>query len=125
MSVTYARSTGQPRLVRRARADLRSLSLSKGPERVGVLLDPRSTPTSPRPFDKTRERSWPLFEALSEAVGSAPPVQPRPLSQDGLLGLFDGDTVGRDVALVPATMADMRGVAHVERPSLEIVYDAA
>jgi chlorophyllide a reductase subunit X len=67
----------------------------------------------------------PLFEALSDAVGAAPPVQPKPLTQDGLLELFDGDTVGRDVALIPATMADMRGVAHVERPSLEIVYDAA
>ena len=67
----------------------------------------------------------PLFEALAEAVGAAPPVQPKPLSQDGLLGLFSGESVGRDVALIPATMADMRGVAHVERPSLEIVYDAA
>ncbi|WP_237480427.1 chlorophyllide a reductase iron protein subunit X [Lichenibacterium dinghuense] len=67
----------------------------------------------------------PLFEQLAEAVGLAPPVRPTPLSQDGLLGLFDGDTVGRDVELVPATMADMRGVAHAERPSLEVVYDAA
>ena len=66
----------------------------------------------------------PLFEGLAEAVGAAPPVQPTPLSQDGLLGLFSGESVGRDVELVPATMADMRGVNHVERPSLEIVYDA-
>ncbi len=67
----------------------------------------------------------PLFEELAAAVGAAPPVQPKPLSQDGLLGLFSGESVGRGVELVPATMADMRGVAHVERPSLEIVYDAA
>ncbi|MGI3902612.1 MAG: chlorophyllide a reductase iron protein subunit X [Janthinobacterium lividum] len=66
-----------------------------------------------------------LFEGLADAVAVAPPVQPKPLSQDGLLGLFDGDTVGRDVRLVPATMADMRGKAHVERASLEVVYDAA
>ncbi len=67
----------------------------------------------------------PLFEGLADAVGAAPPVQPTPLTQDGLLGLFSGESVGRGVELVPATMADMRGVAHVERPSLEIVYDAA
>ena len=67
----------------------------------------------------------PLFEDLADAVGAAPPVQPKPLSQDGLLGLFSGESVGANFELIPATMADMRGIAHVERPSLEVVYDAA
>ena len=67
----------------------------------------------------------PLFEDLADAVGAAPPVQPRPLSQDALLGLFKGESVGRGVALEPATAADMRGRAVVERASLEVVYDAA
>ena len=67
----------------------------------------------------------PLFEQLADAVGAAPPVQPQALSQDALLGLFSGDSVGRDVKLEPATMADMRGITHVERPSLEVIYDAA
>ena len=67
----------------------------------------------------------PLFEGLADAVAAAPPVQPKPLSQDGLLGLFSGESVGRGVELVPATMADMRGKTHVERASLEVVYDAA
>ena len=40
-------------------------------------------------------------------------------------GLGSGDSVGRDVALVAGTVADMRGVAVAERPSLEIIYDAA
>ena len=65
----------------------------------------------------------PLFEQLAQNVASAPPMQPRPLSQDALLGLFDGDTVGRDVVLEPATVADMCGVEAQSRPSLEVVYD--
>ena len=67
----------------------------------------------------------PLFEDLADAVGIAPPVRPTPLSQDALLGLFSGESVGRDVKLQPATIEDMRGVAYVPKPSLEIVYDAA
>ncbi len=67
----------------------------------------------------------PLFEDLAEAVGAAPPVQPSPLGQDELLGLFKGESVGRGVTLQPATAADMRGIAAIERPSLEIIYDAA
>ena len=67
----------------------------------------------------------PLFEDLADAVGAAPPVRPTPLSQDALLGLFSGESVGRDVKLVPATIEDMRGVTYVPKPSLEIVYDAA
>ena len=33
----------------------------------------------------------------------APPVRPTPLTQDGLLGLFKGEAVGRGVVLEPAT----------------------
>jgi chlorophyllide a reductase subunit X len=40
-----------------------------------------------------------------------------------LLGLFSGDTVGRDVVLQPASMADMLGKEAVEKRSLEVVYD--
>jgi chlorophyllide a reductase subunit X len=65
-----------------------------------------------------------LFEQLATNVAEAPPVHPRPLSQDGLLGLFKGDAVGRDVVLEPATLEDMCGVSAIERPSLEVVYDA-
>ncbi len=66
----------------------------------------------------------PVFEELATAVAEAPPVRPRPLSQNALLDLFAAEAVGRDVVLDPATMADMCGGAIVTRPSLEIVYDA-
>jgi chlorophyllide a reductase subunit X len=65
-----------------------------------------------------------LFEQLATNVAEAPPVHPRPLSQDGLLGLFKGDAVGRDVVLEPATLEDMCGVSAIEKPSLEVVYEA-
>ena len=65
----------------------------------------------------------PLFAELALNVAEAPPRQPNPLSQDDLLGLFSGDTVGRDVVLEPATAQDMRGVSDVTRPSLEVVYE--
>ena len=72
------------------------------------------------------EGQWgPLFAALATNVAEAPPVRPTPLSQDQLLGLFSGDTVGRDVVLQPATMADMMGREEVVKPSLEVVYDNA
>jgi len=67
----------------------------------------------------------PVFETLAKNVAEAPPVRPTPLSQDGLLGLFKGDAVGRGVVLDPASQADMRGHEIVEKPSLEIVYDVA
>ena len=67
----------------------------------------------------------PLFEQLATAVAEAPPVRPTPLSQDALLNLFDGSAVGRDVVLEPATVADMMGAEQVQRPSLEVIYDAA
>ena len=65
----------------------------------------------------------PLFELLATNVAEAPPVRPRPLSQDALLGLFSGDTVGRDVVLTPATQEDMCGAAAKRKETLEVVYD--
>jgi chlorophyllide a reductase subunit X len=66
----------------------------------------------------------PLFAELAENVAAAPPVLPSPLDQEGLLALFKPEEVGRDVALMPATQADMRGKGWVPRPSLEVVYDS-
>ncbi|MBL8671466.1 MAG: chlorophyllide a reductase iron protein subunit X [Alphaproteobacteria bacterium] len=66
----------------------------------------------------------PLFEQLGKGVAEAPPVRPKPLSQDSLLGLFKGEAVGRGVTLDPASDADMLGKAVVARKSLEVVYDA-
>ncbi|MBM3899901.1 MAG: chlorophyllide a reductase iron protein subunit X [Gemmatimonadetes bacterium] len=65
----------------------------------------------------------PMFETLATNVGEAPPVRPRPLSQDDLLGLFASDVVGRNVVLEPATVFDMVGRDDVQKPSLEVVYD--
>ena len=64
-----------------------------------------------------------LFEQLAENVASAPPLRPKPLDQDGLLGLFSADVTGADFSLTPATQADMRGGVFETKPSLEIVYD--
>jgi len=66
----------------------------------------------------------PLFEHLAQNVADAPPVRPKPLTHDALLGLFKGDVVGRGVVLDPATLEDMCGKAVVEKTSLEVVYDA-
>ncbi|MEL6996863.1 MAG: chlorophyllide a reductase iron protein subunit X, partial [Pseudomonadota bacterium] len=58
----------------------------------------------------TDETQWgALFAELAEAVAGAPPGHPEPLTQDGLLGLFDGKETGADFVLEPATDADMRG----------------
>ena len=65
-----------------------------------------------------------LFEELAVNVAEAPPLRPAPLDQDGLLGLFSADVTGADYALKPASQADMRGVAYVAKPTLEVVYDA-
>jgi chlorophyllide a reductase subunit X len=67
----------------------------------------------------------PLFEGLASAAAAAPPVRPAPLSQEDLLGLFKGEAVGRGVVLDPATLDDMCGSALLEKPSLEVVYEAA
>jgi chlorophyllide a reductase subunit X len=64
-----------------------------------------------------------LFEQLALNVGEAPPQQPAPLDQDGLLALFSASDTGRDVVLQPATMEDMCGKAALEKTSLEVVYD--
>ncbi|TCT04939.1 chlorophyllide a reductase subunit X [Tepidamorphus gemmatus] len=66
----------------------------------------------------------PLFSQLATNVAEAPPLHPTPLDQDGLLGLFKSETVGRDIVLTPATMADMCGTDVVSRPSLEVIYDS-
>jgi chlorophyllide a reductase subunit X len=65
-----------------------------------------------------------LFANLASAVAEAPPHRPDPLSQDGLLGLFDGDEVGRNVTLEPATLADLCDISKIEKPSLEVIYDS-
>jgi chlorophyllide a reductase subunit X len=67
----------------------------------------------------------PLFEALGVQVSEAPPLRPTPLSQEGLLGLFKGEAVGRGVVLQPATQDDMRAAGTVAKPSLEVVYEGA
>ena len=56
-------------------------------------------------------------------MAEAPPVRPKPLTQDELLGLFASDTVGRNVVLQPATLADMTGVDVPVKQSLEVVYE--
>jgi 3,8-divinyl chlorophyllide a/chlorophyllide a reductase subunit X len=65
----------------------------------------------------------PMFETLATNVAEAPPVRPKPLTQDELLGLFASETVGRDVVLEPATMFDMVGKTEIVKPSLEVIYD--
>ncbi len=66
-----------------------------------------------------------LFEELASNVAEAPPQHPQPLEHEGLLGLFDGDEVGRNVTLEPATAEDMCGGKIKERISLEVIYDNA
>ena len=65
-----------------------------------------------------------LFEQLAQNVADALPHRPKPLTQDGLLGLFSGDAVGRHVTLTPATMEDMCGKTFTPKPSLEVVYES-
>ncbi|MBX9885532.1 MAG: chlorophyllide a reductase iron protein subunit X [Novosphingobium sp.] len=64
-----------------------------------------------------------LFEELAENVASAPPRRPKPLDQDGLLGLFSPEDTGGNVTLLPATQADMRGGNFEPKASLEVIYD--
>jgi 3,8-divinyl chlorophyllide a/chlorophyllide a reductase subunit X len=68
-------------------------------------------------------RWGPLFEELALNVAGAPPRHPTPLSQTGLLDLFSGEAVGRDVILQPATLEDMCGSKSLAKPSLEVIYD--
>ena len=70
------------------------------------------------------ESAWgALFAELAGNVADAPPVRPKPLSQDALLGLFKGEAVGRDYVLQPASFEDMCGRAELHKPTLEVVYD--
>jgi chlorophyllide a reductase subunit X len=70
--------------------------------------------------------AWgPLFEQLAANVADAPPLRPKPLTQEGLLGLFKSEVVGRNIVLEPASREDMCGSAQLEKASLEIVYDNA
>jgi chlorophyllide a reductase subunit X len=70
------------------------------------------------------DRWGPLFENLAHNVAEAPPVLPRALKQDELLGLFKSETNGRDVPFEPASFADMCGGRAVEKTSLEVIYEA-
>lgn len=72
------------------------------------------------------ESQWgPLFEDLASNVAKAPPVRPKPMAPDDLLGLFSASQVGRDVVLEPATIFDMVGKNEVIKPTLEVIYDKA
>jgi chlorophyllide a reductase subunit X len=74
----------------------------------------------------SRASKWgALFERLAINVAEAPPLRPKPLSQDGLLALFDAKDTGGTVTLEPATDADMRGKHAAPRVSLEVIYDNA
>ncbi|MFZ4069469.1 MAG: chlorophyllide a reductase iron protein subunit X [Caulobacterales bacterium] len=72
---------------------------------------------------KPGDRWAPMFEALAQNVADAPPQRPRPLTQEGLLGLFSPETTGAAVQLQPASQADMRGGEQITRKSLEVIYD--
>ena len=67
----------------------------------------------------------PLFETLATNVAEAPPVRPKPQTQDELLGLFSAESTGRDFKMEPATVFDMVGKNDSVKPSLEVIYDAA
>jgi chlorophyllide a reductase subunit X len=66
----------------------------------------------------------PMFEELARNVADAPPVRPKPQTQDQLLGLFSAEVTGRDFQMEPATLFDMVGKDEIVKPSLEVVYDA-
>jgi chlorophyllide a reductase subunit X len=70
--------------------------------------------------------AWgPLFAELARNVAEAPPVRPKPQTQDELLGLFSAEVTGRDFKMEPATLFDMVGKTELVKPTLEVVYDAA
>jgi len=72
------------------------------------------------------DSQWgPLFEELAKNVAEAPPVRPKPMAPDDLLGLFSASQVGRNVVLEPATIFDMVGKNEVIKPTLEVIYDKA
>ncbi|MCP9221142.1 chlorophyllide a reductase iron protein subunit X [Erythrobacter sp. LQ02-29] len=65
----------------------------------------------------------PLFEQLSENVSTAPPIPPKPLEQDELLGLFSPEDTGGNVTLQPASQEDMHGRPIPQKKSLEVIYE--
>ena len=72
----------------------------------------------------TAASPWaPMFRELAVNVDDAPPVRPKTLTQDELLGLFSSAVTGADYVLTPATDADMRGKHATPKASLEVVYD--
>jgi chlorophyllide a reductase subunit X len=72
------------------------------------------------------ESQWgPLFADLASNVAKAPPVRPKPMLPDDLLGLFSASQVGRNVVLEPATIFDMVGKNEIIKPTLEVIYDKA
>ena len=64
-----------------------------------------------------------VFEQLATQVAEAPPLRPKPLTHENLLGLFKGEAVGRGVVLNPASMEDMCSAEVLNKPSLEVVYE--
>jgi len=69
--------------------------------------------------------TWgPLFSDLAENMMEAPPRQPSPLDQDGLLALFSSKETGADYQLQPALPEDMCDPKTLNKTSLEVVYDA-
>jgi chlorophyllide a reductase subunit X len=102
-------------------------------ERVGIPVlsaipaddDIRRKSASYEIIGRPDTRWGPLFESLAANVATAPPVRPKPLDQDALLGLFSAESVGRNVTLEPATIFDMCGKTETSRESLEVIYDAA
>ena len=72
----------------------------------------------------TAQSQWgAMFAELAENIAGSIPNKPAPLTQDGLLGLFDSKDTGGNIVLEPATDADMRGKHYAPKPSLEVVYD--
>jgi chlorophyllide a reductase subunit X len=67
------------------------------------------------------------YEIIGKPDGDAeaPPVRPKPQTQDELLGLFSAEVTGRDFKMEPATLFDMVGKTELVKPTLEVVYDAA
>ena len=65
----------------------------------------------------------PMFSELAGNMMSAPPRQPSPLDQEGLLNLFSSEETGADYVLDPALPEDMCDPSINSRKSLEVVYD--
>ncbi len=65
----------------------------------------------------------PMFTDLANNMMTAPPRQPAPLTQDGLLALFSDDDTGANYVLVPAAAEDMCPPSMMKKESLEVVYD--